>query len=407
MSRFRSRWIAVALVLSVVAVAVATMLWIHGPGASVHRPFEPPLSVYEPRELVPGGDLNPPPPRVPPEEEGIDPAALEAAAEYAGARNSDALIVSRRRHIVFERYWNGTGFDTLHSAYSFNKTLAALLIGVALRDRRIASIDDPVARYVEEWRGDARGAITIRNLLQMSSGLGPPVADPETAAADLGSIPSRLAPVAAPGSTWVYQNADPQMLGVVIERATGVRYAQYLSEMLWKRLEAGDAWLWLDRPGGTAHADCCLIARQGDWMRVAEILLYDGVYQGEEVLPPGWIRQMLTPAPGNRHYGFHVWLGAPQAAERRYAFGRHEIVDRLSEPYAADDLFYLDGMARNRLWLVPSLELAILRTGGEPDDPADWDDSRIPNLIIRGVLDRVPPEPSTRTVDPSTFVPNH
>lgn len=396
-----------ALAVLVAVALVGTVLLRLGLEAHRRGPFDLPVSSFEPRERVPGGALNPPPPRVAPEDEQIDPAALEAAARYAGERNSRALIVSRRRHIVFERYWQGSDFDTPVAVHSFGKTLAALLVGAALSERRIVSIDEPAARYIEEWRNDARSAITIRHLLQMTSGLGPPPAEPASPAVGPVGSALELAPVARPGTTWVYQDADPQVLGTLIERATGMRYAQYLSEKLWQPLEAGEAWLWLDRPGGAAQVSCCLVARQGDWMRVAEILLYDGVYQGEEVLPPGWVRRMLTPALGNRHYGFHVWLGSPHAATRSYSFGRHEVVHRMSEPYAADDVFFLDGQARNRLWLVPSLELAILRTGGEPPDDADWDDSYIPNVIIRGVRDRVTPQSGSREVDLSTLVPNH
>jgi CubicO group peptidase (beta-lactamase class C family) len=308
--------------------------------------------------------------------------------------------VSRHGHLVFEKYWNGTGLETLEDSQSFARILAALVTGVALSDRKIGWPDEPVGHFIGEWRNDPRGAITVRNLLQLSSGLAPPgstinawgAGARELFGTDV--IAEHLSrPLSAkPGASWVDQRADTQLLALVIERATGGRYATYVSQALWKRIGAGDAWLWLDRPGGAPHADCCLLARQGDWMRVAELLLKDGNYRGDEVIRPGWVAQMLVPAKGNANYGSYLRLGARNVAGM--------------EPYATNDVFLLEGHGGNRLWLVPSLQLAILRTGRMPRNAADWDDARIPNLIIRGARDYLPPQ-SRPGADLSKLVPNH
>ena len=147
-----------------------------------------------------------------------------------------------------------------------------------------------------------------------------------------------------------------------------MRYAQFVSEAIWRRIGAGDAWLWLDRPGGTAHADCCMLARQGDWIRFAELLIKDGNYRGEEVIRPGWVARMLVPAE--------------------------------------DNVFVVEGSGGNRLWLVPSMQMAILRMGPLARSRADWDDSRIPNLIMRGARDYKPPQ-ARPGYDISKIVPGH
>ena len=151
-----------------------------------------------------------------------------------------------------------------------------------------------------EWGADARGAITVRNLMQMSSGLAPQASleVPDLTAAVL----SR--PLAgSPGVTRVEQPADPQLLALALERATQQRYAEYLSTVLWRRLGAADAWLWLDHPGGTAHADCCMFAHQGDWIRVGQLLLRDGNYRGTEVIRRGWVSLMRAPAKSDPDFG--------------------------------------------------------------------------------------------------------
>ena len=387
MSRLIWRWLALLIVvLAVVVVAREPLFWKRYALSAALLVRDPPLSLYEPRERIEGVGAAQQP-HVTPEEAHIDPAALKAAADYAEARNSTALIVSRHGHIVYEKFWQNTGFDTLGSTDSFNRTIAAFMIGVALDDHKIGSIDEPAANYLPQWRDDARRAITIRHLLQMSSGL--EAASPSHLPWSQ-SVRQRLGtdivreylqrPLASPpGTQWREQSADPQWLAVIVERATGERYAKYVSRMLWKRFQGGAAWIWLDRPGGMAHAECCLIARQSDWMRVAQLLLTDGQYQGEQILPAGWAQAMLQPAPLNHEFGFQVWRGVPR------------------------DGFYLAGAGKNRLWLVPSLELAVLRLGSEPDKASDWDETRLPNLVVSGVQDR----PTPSATDLSKLVPNH
>src|ERR1700730_18564374 len=218
---------------------------------------------YPPRELL-AGDNQPPAPRVAPELESLDRRALEAAAGYAGEHGSRALIVSRHDHIVYERYWQGTGFDTLADAQSFTPLLVALAAGVAISHRRIGWPDEPIGAFITEWSQDPRGAITVRNLLHSSSGLAR-TATARDSGTDLiaASLSEPLAGTRA--VTPLEQPAHPQLLALVLERASGERYAAYLSQALWRRIGAGDAWLRLHHPGGAAHAGRCLPGRPGGW----------------------------------------------------------------------------------------------------------------------------------------------
>lgn len=392
---------AVALTLLALVVAREPIFWQRY-FLAVMGTSGPHFPLYQPRERIAGGN-EPPAPRVAPELEALDRKALEAAAAYAAEHDSSALIVTRHEHIVFERYWHGTGFDTVEDGQSFARVVAALAVGAALSLRQIHWPDEPVGNFLLPWHDDPRGAITVTQLLKMSSGLKAPEPSlnpwhPGVRAA-LGPDVLGMAlaePLASkPGSVWVEQSADPQLIAAVIERASGLRYAEFLSEAIWRRIGAGDAWLWLDRPGGTAHADCCLLARQGDWIRVAELLVKDGNYRGEEVIRPGWVARMLVPAKANAAYGSYVRLGKGNLAG--------------TEPYALDDLFVVDGDGGNRLWLVPSMHLTILRmvaTSRRAHAAADWDDTQIPNLIIRGARDYRPPL-ARPGADISNIVPGH
>jgi CubicO group peptidase (beta-lactamase class C family) len=352
---------------------------------------------YQPRELLRGGN-QPPAPRVSPELESLDAGALEAATTYASTHHARALIISRHDHIVYERYWQGSSFDTLSDAGGFTPVLAALAAGVAFSHRLIAWPDQPLLYFVPEWRNDPRGRITVRNLMQMSSGLKPPDASAlpwgpyaqQRFGTDLRGAVMSEPLTAKPGSARLEQAADPQLLALVIEHASGMRYADYVSRVLWQRLGAADAWLWVDRTGGSAHADCCMLARQGDWIRVGQLLVSDGRYRGAELMRPGWVTLMRAPAPADTDYGAFVRVGA------RVSGG--------SEPYAAPDLFVLDGGPGNRMWMVPSLQLVVLMLGA--DGSAAWDDTRIPNTVMRAARDFLPAA-ARPGADISSIVPGH
>jgi CubicO group peptidase (beta-lactamase class C family) len=255
--------------------------------------------------------------------------------------------------------------------------------------RLIAWPDEPIGAFIGEWSHDPRGEITVRNLLQMSSGLAAPNAD--RTGDDLAAALLRTPLARTPGATRLDQASDPQLLALVIGRATNQRYAAYLSQALWRRIGAADAWLALDRPGGTAHADCCMRARQGDWIRVGQLLLRDGNYRGDEVIRPGWVTLMRAPAQSDPLYGAYLRVRWQPAADR--------------EMPAAPDLFAVEGAGGNRLWVVPSLQIAIVCTGAPEGRDAAWDDNRLPNLIVRAARDAPTAAPSG--ADVSSIVAGH
>ena len=132
-----------------------------------------------------------------------------------------------------------------------------------------------------------------------------------------------------------------------------------------------------------------MVARQGDGIRLGELLLREGNYQGAEILRPGWVTLLRAPLKADPDYGASLHLATRPASQ---------------QPYAMPDLFV--GAERgNRLWLVPSLQIAILATAPKSPRDADWDDSRIPNLIIGAARDNVSPGP--RPSDVSSMVPGH
>lgn len=363
------------------------LYWERYASAFLTNPLNPSYRWYQPLETV-AGNFTGPLTAAPEGESAFQPGVLETAAQYARLHNSDSLIVMHRGRLVFEQYWNTKKPESLFGVHSLTKTLTAVMIGHAIADGRIMSVDQPAYHFLAEWDDEQHRGITVRHLLNMASGLQESyefspwaLRMQRTMGEDIVG-PNLATEVAGPpGVKFAHINPPPQILGIIVERATGRRYGDYLSEKFWKPIGARDAQLFVDRPGGTAHTDCCMWTAIQDWARVGEVLRTGGVWNGEQVIPAGWVEQMIAPSAANLNYGMMVWLGNVYEKERRYDPGVDAFVNYQSEPFAAPT-FFLDGLHLQRVWVVPSRELVIVRTGG--GDP-DWDEAHLPNLLIRGL----------------------
>jgi len=298
----------------------------------------------------------PPQPRVPAGEAGMDPAALQVAVDYAGARRSSALIVGRGGHIVFEKYWNGTTAET-PVAPGFDPALVALAVGSALDDRKIGSLDGTVSNYIPDAAA-SDGAMTLRELL----------------AGDQAAVSLEQA---------------TDLLALVLERATAQPYETLVADRLWKPLGGGSLEFQRRgsqrRPQGVSAA-CCVQVRLGDWMRVGELLANDGSFEGSPLTPPRFVSLMLHPAHKESPRGYFT---------------------RVDGAFAAHDVAWLEGSNKQRLWIVPSLKLAILRLGDAPSSSEGWDEAMIPDSIIRGTSGWQPAhEKPASTTDPSLYAPH-
>lgn len=385
------KWLVRVLIgLAGAAVLLALIVWIADPAVLRNVVFGPrmgdvtDLERMQPQEAVPGvarGELPTGP------ADTIAPQGLEVAERYAAQTHSVALLVWHRGALRYEKYWPGYGPDTRTNPNSAHKTVQGLLVGLAIEDGFIKSVDDPASNWITEWRGDARKDITVKDLLQMSSGLEIPTfggwAFTRIAlGSDLPATVLTLRSSVPRGTEFQYSNANAQLLTVLLERATGKRYAQYLSERLWSRLGTAPASVWLDREGGMPRGFCCLFATARDWLRVGLLFTDGGRVAGEQVVPERWVREMTTAAKTNPNYGYQVWLGSPPGRVRAYnKFSPGKALH--SEPFAAPGMVYIDGYGGQRVYVVPALDLVIVRTG---ESAKAWDDAVIPNAIIRSLL---------------------
>lgn len=324
----------------------------------------------------------------------ISPESLVGMVAYADQQNSHSLIVLHQGIVQVEWYSRGWDRDRLTQSQSMHKSLLPILLQVAVEEGSISSIEDPVGKYLVEWQDDERSAITIEQMLWMSSGLFeyPFSINPFTDAFQW-LFASDTTPVLldtpidwVPGAKFQYNNVNSELLGLIIERATGMRYAQYLQKKLWGPMGAKGAELWLDQDGGKAHSSCCLLTSTMDWARFGMLLLGGGSVNNQYIVDADFIRRMTTASPMFKWYGYQIWLGYSQELNPRapkLAGGYQR-----QEPFLAKDTYYTSGYGAQRVYVVPSEELVIVRMGpasGRAPVMPTWDNTFLVNAAIRGI----------------------
>lgn len=351
------------------------------------------LSRYDPLVEVPGATAWEPLPVRVAGERRLSSATLSAATAYASANRSSALLIWVDGALELARYFGQSGPDTPIVGKSLAKPLSVVAVGRAMEEGHIRSLSQSVSDFIAPWRGSPKAAITLRMLLGNRTGLLPqgpaPTADNVLNRAYLHPAHDRVIIeeyplVDQPGSRYEYANANSELVAPLIERATGVPYHRWLSEQVLQPLGAPGGRVWLNRPGGTAHAGCCVLLPPESFLRLGLLLMNDGVWQSRRLLPAGFVAQMRQSTPQNRHAGLGVYLGSPYVKRRGPLNPEREIGRILhSEPYLADDLFLFDGNSNQVVYIIPSRQVVILRTGDWAPKEPEWDNAFLPNLILR------------------------
>ena len=386
------KWLGIGIFIIIVGgflpatLGVYGLFWERWTTSLLGNPLNPKLSWYTPQETISGNYSEA---LLTSKDSEIPPNVFQEANDYAELHGSDGLVIQHQGEIVFENYWNNKQPDSLFALHSMTKTMNALLMGHAIADGFIDSVDIPAATFLVEWKGSKKEAIQIRDLLNMASGL--------QESYDFSPSSARIQRMmgldiiqpnidvgidGAPGQVFSHVNPNSQLLGIIIERASGQRLSDYLSEKIWKKIGARDALFYVDKPGGMVHTDCCMWASIRDMVRIGEMLMHKGVFQGRQIMPSGWIEEMIQPSKANVNYGMQLWMGNDFVEYRPYDARTTTFANYHSEPYKADDVFYLDGLGKKRLYIIPSKSLVILRTG---PNSKEWDDAKLPNLFIEAL----------------------
>jgi CubicO group peptidase (beta-lactamase class C family) len=253
-------------------------------------------------------------------------------ADFLAEMETTGLIVVRDGRVAFESYWLGNDATTQSIAWSVSKSFVSALIGIAVGEGAIASVEDPVTRYAPELAGGAYDGVRLKDVLQMSSGArwNEDYSDPKSDIGAYGQVMSgggSLDAFAAglvrerpPGTFNRYNSTDTHVLGLVLRRATKRSLAEYLRKKLWQPLGMEADAFWMVDTAGAEMAGVGLNAVLRDYARLGCCYLNGGAWNGVQVVPSDWVQASVTPdaphlRPGVREsallpmgYGYQWWL---------------------------------------------------------------------------------------------------
>jgi CubicO group peptidase (beta-lactamase class C family) len=260
-------------------------------------------------------------------------------AEFLSLDRVAGLLVIKDGRIALEDYELGNTEKSRWVSWSMAKSICSTLAAAALKDGDIGSLDDPLTKYLPGLAGGAYGNVTVRNVLQMSSGVkwNEAYTDPNSdrrhmldlqIAQKPGEIIrflGALSKAGEPGTVWNYSTGETQMIAAVIRAAVKRPLADYLSEKIWSRFGMeDDATWWLDSPGGLEIGGSGLSATLRDYGRFGQFVLNGGKVGGESVVPEAWFQEAGTSKTIGgklRDYGYMWWTYGPTAApEHQGAF---------------------------------------------------------------------------------------
>jgi len=300
----------------------------------------------------------------------MDAGRLEEVATYCQAHGCRAVVIVRHGRIAWERYWGGWNKDSTDNSWSMAKSVTSALVGIAIGEGKIESVDQSAADFIQEWRGTDREKITLRNLLSMTSGLSwtmmyaPPSGDTVQMLGSgdaVGYAVSRPL-YREPGSDWYYSDGDAETFSRILKVATGMEAGEYAQQELFGPIGIKGATWQTDKLGQTITL-CCVFTSARNFARFGYLFLRDGRWGDKQVVPEEWVRESIQPSQSeNIQYGYYWWL--------------------LDLPDVPKDMFSALGFQTKRVYVIPSLDLVAVRLG---EGDKEWSDNDFLKPIVEAV----------------------
>ncbi len=269
---------------------------------------------------------------------------------------SVAFLVVKNDSIRSETYWDNYGKESLSNSFSVAKSIVSILVGNALEEGKIKSLDEPVCNFLPHFCESNNKQLTIRHLLMMSSGLNwdesyTSLFGPTTKAyygTDLHLQMTSLDVVETPGKHFNYMSSNTQLLAFILQKATGSTLSEYASEKLWKPIGAERDAKWsLDHKDGDEKAYCCFYSNARDFARIGKLFLQQGQWNGKQIVSADFVKQSVNPAPvmdngaPNTVYGYQWWL----------------------TDHSGFNVFYARGILGQYIFVIPELKIVMVRLG--------------------------------------------
>ncbi|HEX8576282.1 MAG TPA: serine hydrolase [Flavobacterium sp.] len=276
--------------------------------------------------------------------------------DYLSSTATVAFLVIQNDKIIVEKYYPNEGNNyevgSIITSWSIAKSLISALVGIAIGEGKITSVDEPLTNYIPElMNGEGFENITIKHLLNMTSGI--EFDETSDVNSDLGNLYTTSDIMAfvrdldietAPGIQFNYQSINTQLLGIILARATNTSVTQYLQDKIWTPLGMEyDAFWSLDRVGGIEKSFCCLNARARDFAKFGRLFLNEGNWQGRQIVPASWVATSVTFDPANTYdysylYNYQWWFPKTSANDPTTDFYATGVLDQYTYVSPAKNL---------------------------------------------------------------------
>jgi CubicO group peptidase (beta-lactamase class C family) len=273
------------------------------------------------------------------------PLTIPGIDAYLAKQRAAGMVIVQDGKVRFERYGLGFGPEGRWTSFSVAKSFTSTLVGAAIQDGYIKSLEDKVSQYIPGLRGSAYDDVTIRQLLTMSSGVRwnedyeDPQADvaqfnnakPEAGLDATVSYMRKLPRAHPPGQVWHYNTGETNLIGVLVSSATKKPLAQYLQEKIWHPAGMEGRATWLLNSTGQEIAGCCIQAATRDYARFGLFVLAQGKTGTQQIVPADWfaqatVKQKDIGAPG-KGYGFQWWTYDDGSVAAQGIFGQGIFID--------------------------------------------------------------------------------
>jgi len=303
--------------------------------------------IYPTRKITHGAKVYPLPKGTPLKDVSYDfQGAKWNTAKFMAANQVSGLLVIKDGKVVLERYGKGRKNTDPWVSFSVSKSVTSTLLGAAIADGHIKSLDAPVTDYIPELKGSAYDGVTIRQLLTMTSGVkwNEDYSDPKSDAAQFavakpgpnGENPivaymAKLPREAAPGTKFSYKTGESDLVGILVENATGKHLADYLSEKIWSKFGMGSDANWMLDQAGHEIGGCCISMTLRDYGRFGLFIMGGGRAGGAQVVPPDYLAQATAKQVqsdfGPLGYGYQWWIHDGGVFEAIGVFGQSIYID--------------------------------------------------------------------------------
>ena len=251
--------------------------------------------------------------------------------------DTTAFLVIHKDKLVYEKYFSGVQPESLQTSFSVAKSFLSTLVGIAIDEGKIKSVNEPITTYIPELtqRDERFKLITLHHLLSMSSGIryneeGTPWSDDTVTyyGTDLRNLALQKTSIKnTPGELWLYNNYNPLLVGLILERAVGTSVSDYMSKKLWQPLGAEQDATWsLDsEKSGFEKMESGLNVSPRDYARFGQLMLREGLWQDKQIVSREWLKiatSDINTSRSMRPYGYFWWVD-PRANGSYFAAGNH------------------------------------------------------------------------------------